>query len=65
MEKVASYVAARLCKPIDKEVRNRLHMECPRHSLEGKVAMTSEIDTKMATFLAKYIRDPKKGIDRS
>lgn len=29
------------------------------------MALTPEIDPRMATFLQKFIRDPKKGIDRS
>lgn len=63
--KVAAYMAARLRKPLDKEVRSCLRAECPRPALEGKVAVTPEVDPKMATFLAKFIQDPKRGIDRS
>lgn len=63
--KVAAYMAARLRKPLDKEVHSCLRAECPRLALEGKVALTPEVDPKMATFLGKFIRDPKKGIDRS
>lgn len=62
---MAKYAASRLRKPLDQEVRSRLRAECPRPSLAGKVAVTPEIDPRMATFLSKYIRDPKKGIDRS
>ena len=46
-------------------MRSRLWTECPLQSLEGKITLTSEIYQRMVTFLAKYIRDPKKGIDRS
>ena len=62
---VARYVAARIRKPMDKEVRSRLCAECPRPLLAGKVALTPEIYGKMATFITKFIRYPKKGIDQS
>ncbi|KAJ1123137.1 hypothetical protein NDU88_001610 [Pleurodeles waltl] len=61
--KVVSYMARQLYKPLDKEVRNRPKGE--RSSLEGKVALKPETDAKMATFLAKFVKDPKKGIYRS
>lgn len=64
-DKVTEYVALRIRKPLDKDARNCLRAECPRPSLEGKVALTPEIDTRKATFLQKFMRDPKKGIDRS
>lgn len=63
--KVAAYMASRLHKPLDKEVRSCLRAECQRPTLEGKVALTPEVDPKMATFLVKFIRDPKKGINHS
>lgn len=63
--KVSAFMARRLRKPLEKEVRACLRAECPRPVLPGKVATTPEVDQKMATFLQKYIRDPKKGIDRS
>ncbi|XP_078514883.1 uncharacterized protein LOC144773614 [Lissotriton helveticus] len=63
--KVAAYMAARLRKPLDQEVRSCLWAECPRPTLEGKVTVTPEIDAKMSTFLTKFVKDPKKGIDRS
>lgn len=62
---VASYVAGRVRTPLSKEARSRLRSECPHPSLDGKVALTPELDPRMATFLAKFIKDPKKGIDRS
>lgn len=63
--KVAGYVASRICTPMGKEARSHLRSECPRPSLDGKVAQTPELDPRMVTFLAKFIKDPKKGIDRS
>lgn len=64
-KKVVQFVAGRMMKPLEKEVRACLQAECPRPALAGKVAVTPEIDARMDTFLQKYIRDPKKGIDRS
>ncbi|KAJ1170040.1 hypothetical protein NDU88_001921 [Pleurodeles waltl] len=65
MDKVAKYVASQLRMSIDKEFRACLKAEYPRSSLPGKVALTPEPDPRMATFLQKYICDPRKGIDRS
>lgn len=64
-DKVAQYVASRIRRPLEKEARNCLRAECPRPSLEGKVAATPDIDPRMATFLQKFVKDPKKGIDKS
>lgn len=64
-DKVAKYVAGRLRKPVEKDARNRLCAECPRPCLENKVTLTPDIDPKMATFLAKFVKDPRKGIDRA
>lgn len=64
-DKVVKFVAGRLRKLIVKEARGCLRAECPRPTLEGKVALTPELDSRMATFLAKYMKDPRKGIDRS
>ncbi|KAJ1203661.1 hypothetical protein NDU88_007445 [Pleurodeles waltl] len=46
-------------------MRARLRAECPRPTLPDKVAATPAFDPKMCTFFAKYVKDPKKGIDRS
>ncbi|KAJ1150495.1 hypothetical protein NDU88_003286 [Pleurodeles waltl] len=62
---VAQYVQANLRKSFDKEVRSRLKAECPRPDLEGKVSETPEIDPTMVTFMKKFAKDPKKGLDRS
>ncbi|XP_078531608.1 uncharacterized protein LOC144818244 isoform X2 [Lissotriton helveticus] len=64
-EKAALYLASRLRKPLENEARSRLRAECPRPTLEGKVSIIPDIESKMATFLAKFIKEPKKGIDRS
>ncbi|KAJ1148937.1 hypothetical protein NDU88_001761 [Pleurodeles waltl] len=63
--KVADYVASKLRQPLDKEIRARLRVECPRPTLPDRVASTPDIDPKMCTFFGKYVKDPKKGIDRS
>lgn len=47
------------------DARSPLWSECPRPSLDGKVAQMPVLDPRIATFLAKFIKDPKKGIDRS
>ncbi|KAJ1148108.1 hypothetical protein NDU88_000948 [Pleurodeles waltl] len=49
----------------DKEVRARLRAECPRPDLEGKVTDTPDIDPTMVTFMKKWAKDPKKGLDRA
>ncbi|KAJ1208086.1 hypothetical protein NDU88_003476 [Pleurodeles waltl] len=64
-QEVAEYVQTRLRKGFEKEVRNTLCSECPRPALSGKVADTPELDPHMVTFLKKYAKDPKKGIDRA
>ncbi|XP_078508555.1 uncharacterized protein LOC144768622 [Lissotriton helveticus] len=64
-QSTADYVAAKLRQPLPQDVRLRLRSECPRPSLPFRVACTPEIDPKLCTFFAKYIKDPKKGIDRS
>lgn len=63
--KVASYIEGQLQKPLDKEVWSCLWAECHRPSLKRKVALTPEIDAKMAPFLGKFVRDSKKGINCS
>ncbi|KAJ1208558.1 hypothetical protein NDU88_003942 [Pleurodeles waltl] len=61
----AHYLHDKLRKGFDKEVRNRLRAECPRPEIPDKVAETSDIDPSMLTFLKKFAKDPKKGIDRA
>ncbi|KAJ1191928.1 hypothetical protein NDU88_001241 [Pleurodeles waltl] len=63
--KVVCYIAARLHMPLDKKVRSCLKAECTRPSFERIVALAPEVDAKMATFVAKFIKDLKKGISRS
>ncbi|KAJ1210870.1 hypothetical protein NDU88_006232 [Pleurodeles waltl] len=64
--KVAAHIySGRLGKPLDTKVRSRLRAECPRPALEGKVTERHESDPKMTTFLAKFLHNAKKGIDRS
>ena len=38
--------------------------EWPWPTLDGKVAAMPEIDDRTVTFLCKFVKDPKKGIDR-
>ncbi|XP_078506884.1 uncharacterized protein LOC144767203 [Lissotriton helveticus] len=64
-KKTADNVAAKIRQPLSQEVRSRLRSECPRPSLPNGVASTPELDPKLCTFFAKYMKDPKKGIDRS
>ncbi|XP_078506464.1 LOW QUALITY PROTEIN: uncharacterized protein LOC144765813 [Lissotriton helveticus] len=64
-KKTADYVAAKIRQPLSQDVRSRLRSECPRPSLPNGVATTPEIDPKLCTFFAKYMKDPKKVIDRS
>lgn len=64
-QEVADYVQSHLRRPYDKDVRARLRSECPRPDLTAKVADTSEVDPTMLTYLRKYSRDPKKGIDQA
>ncbi|KAJ1108258.1 hypothetical protein NDU88_005638 [Pleurodeles waltl] len=64
-QEVANYVQDRLRRSFEKEVCNTLRSECPRPSLLGKVADTPELDPNMATFLRKFAKDPKKGLDRA
>ncbi|KAJ1131146.1 hypothetical protein NDU88_009489 [Pleurodeles waltl] len=64
-DKVATYVASRIQKLLEKESHSCLRAECPRPSLSDKVAHTPELDPRMSTFLQKFIKDPKNGIDKS
>ncbi|XP_078533318.1 uncharacterized protein LOC144819222 [Lissotriton helveticus] len=63
--KVAAYVAGKVRQPLEKEVRTRMRGECPRPKLEGRVATTPDIDDKLYAFFAKFMKDPRRGIDRS
>ncbi|XP_069094160.1 uncharacterized protein [Pleurodeles waltl] len=64
-KRVADYVASKIRQPLEKEVRARLRAECPRPTLPDRVAATPDLDPKLCTFFGKYVKDPKKGIDRS
>lgn len=44
---------------------NRLHSESPRPDIPDKVADTPDIDVSLLSFLKKFAKDPKKGIDRA
>ncbi|KAJ1110965.1 hypothetical protein NDU88_008311 [Pleurodeles waltl] len=62
---VAHYVQDRIRKGFDRDVRNTLCSECPRPLLLGKLAETPELDPNMATFIKRFFKDPKKGLDRA
>ncbi|KAJ1139666.1 hypothetical protein NDU88_006033 [Pleurodeles waltl] len=55
----------RLGRSFDKDVRSILRLECPHPSLLGKVANTLELVPSVATFLKKFTKDPKEGLDRA
>ncbi|XP_078518076.1 uncharacterized protein LOC144782573 [Lissotriton helveticus] len=62
---VADYIQSHIRDSFDQEVRSRLRSECPRPDLEDKLADTPEVDPTILTYLKKFTKDPKKGIDRS
>ncbi|KAJ1197479.1 hypothetical protein NDU88_001337 [Pleurodeles waltl] len=63
LPKVTNYVQSHLRQGFDKEVRARLRSECPHPDLAGKVSDTLEVDLTMVTFIKKWAKDPKKGLD--
>ncbi|KAJ1091622.1 hypothetical protein NDU88_004739 [Pleurodeles waltl] len=62
---VAHYVQERLRKSFDKDVHSTLHSECPCLSLLGKLLDTPDVDPSVVTFLKKFAKGPKKGLDRA
>lgn len=62
--RVAKYLVERMRTPLDKDVRNRLKEDCPRPYVEDRVTATPTLDPAVIN-IAQYIKDPKKGIDRS
>ncbi|XP_078514273.1 uncharacterized protein LOC144773243 [Lissotriton helveticus] len=62
---VAEYVQDHIRHSFDQEERSRLRSECPRPDLADKLADTPEVDPTILTYLRKFTKDPKKGIDRS
>ncbi|KAJ1109989.1 hypothetical protein NDU88_007345 [Pleurodeles waltl] len=62
---VPEYVQAHIRHCFDKDVRSRLRSECPRPDFPSKVTETPEIDPTLVTYLKKFSKDPKKGIDRA
>ncbi|XP_078515097.1 uncharacterized protein LOC144773902 [Lissotriton helveticus] len=62
---VAEYVQQHIRQSFDKEVRARLRSECSRPDLADNLADTPEVDPTMVTYLRKFAKDPKKGLDRS
>ncbi|KAJ1155754.1 hypothetical protein NDU88_008483 [Pleurodeles waltl] len=64
-EKVENDMASLIWKPMEKESHNCLRVECLHPSLDSKVALTPELDHRMTTFLQRFMKYPKKGIDWS
>ncbi|KAJ1130623.1 hypothetical protein NDU88_008974 [Pleurodeles waltl] len=62
---VAEYLQNHIRAGFDKDVRARLRAECPHPDLEGKITDTSEIHPTMVTFVKKWDKDPKKGLDQA
>ncbi|KAJ1213890.1 hypothetical protein NDU88_001520 [Pleurodeles waltl] len=62
---VADYMESHIRHGFEKEVRSRLCSECPRPDFPSKVAETPELDPTLVTYLKKFSKDPKKGIDRA
>ncbi|XP_078528000.1 uncharacterized protein LOC144803687 [Lissotriton helveticus] len=62
---VADYVQQYIRHPFDKDVRARLRSECPRPDLADNLADTPEVDPTILTYMTKFSKDPKKGLDRS
>ncbi|KAJ1079867.1 hypothetical protein NDU88_000099 [Pleurodeles waltl] len=65
LPEVASYVQSHCRQGFDKDARMRLRSVCPRPDLDGKVSDTPEMDPTLVTFMKKWARDPKKGLDRA
>ncbi|KAJ1172428.1 hypothetical protein NDU88_004275 [Pleurodeles waltl] len=62
---VTHYFQERLRKGFQCEVLNTVRSECPQPSLLGKVTDTPEMDPNMETYLKKFAKDPKKGLDHT
>lgn len=63
---IDQYLTYWVHRPLEKEVRNRLHAECPKPTIAHRVSNTPEFDSFMATHMdmAKQGRDPKKCIEK-
>ncbi|XP_078540469.1 uncharacterized protein LOC144826049 [Lissotriton helveticus] len=62
--RVAKYLSARLRKPLDNDLRQRLKRECPRPTVEGRVATTPDLDPAIPS-LAESTKDFYKGLERA
>ncbi|KAJ1126837.1 hypothetical protein NDU88_005243 [Pleurodeles waltl] len=62
---VALYLQEHIRAGFNKDVRAWLRAECPIPDLEGKVADTPDSDPTMVTFMKKWAKVPKKGLDRA
>ncbi|KAJ1139940.1 hypothetical protein NDU88_006302 [Pleurodeles waltl] len=62
---VAHDLQDRIRKGFDRDVRNTLRSECPRPSLLGKMAEMPALDPNMDTFIKRFSKDPKKGLNRA
>lgn len=61
---IDQYLTYWLRRPLDKEVCNKLRVECPTTSVSHKVSHTPEFDTLMSNYMIKQGRDPRKGIKK-
>ncbi|KAJ1190952.1 hypothetical protein NDU88_000270 [Pleurodeles waltl] len=59
------YLQEHIRAGFDKDLRARLRAECPRPDLEGKVTKTPDTNPTMVTFMKKWAKDPKKGLNRA
>ncbi|KAJ1087503.1 hypothetical protein NDU88_000672 [Pleurodeles waltl] len=62
---VAHYVQDRIRKGFDRDVHDTFRSECPRPLLLGKMVEMPELDPNMATFIKRFSKEPKKGLDRA
>ncbi|KAJ1097023.1 hypothetical protein NDU88_002152 [Pleurodeles waltl] len=65
LDYVASYIKAKLRKPLEKDERNVMRVECSRLVIDVKVCLTPNLDPEMITYLFKLGRDPRKGLEKS
>ncbi|KAJ1136732.1 hypothetical protein NDU88_003147 [Pleurodeles waltl] len=64
-QEVASYIQEHIRAGFDKDVMARLRAGCPRPDLDGRVTDTPDIDPTMVTYMKKWGKDPKKGLNRA
>ncbi|KAJ1160158.1 hypothetical protein NDU88_000660 [Pleurodeles waltl] len=65
LDHVASYIEALLRKPLEKDERNVMRVDCSRPVIEEKVCLAPNLDPEMFTYLFKLGKDPRKGLEES